>query len=217
MRTRRLNRRLRVAARRRPRGARRRLRRGHRGARPRLRDARDAATVADAQRLGAQALTDERLDRALLLARTGVDLDDSVATRGNLLSTLLRARPGSLGVLPDVRDIEIYSVAVSARGDRLAIGDAFGEIQVFDPRTRRRLGGYRRQSGTCAAARLLVRRRRRWPSRTSTRPAVGRCSSCSTPSAPPADPRSSFPLCPRPRDFVGVSPLFTADGRDLVS
>ena len=48
-------------------------------------DAREAATVADAQRLGAQALTDDRLDRALLLARTGVELDDSVATRGNLL------------------------------------------------------------------------------------------------------------------------------------
>ena len=60
--------------------------------------ARDAATAETAQRLGAQALTEDRLDRALLLANTGVALDDSLATRSNLLSTLLRS-PAALGVL----------------------------------------------------------------------------------------------------------------------
>ena len=47
---------------------------------------RDSARTADAQRLGAQALVDDRLDRSLLLAQAGRELDDSVATRGNLLS-----------------------------------------------------------------------------------------------------------------------------------
>ena len=60
--------------------------------------ARSAATVADAQRLGAQALAEDRLDQALLLASAGVALDDSVATRSNLLSTLLRS-PAAIGVL----------------------------------------------------------------------------------------------------------------------
>src|SRR5215218_7580373 len=86
-------------------------------------DARRTATVADAQRVGAQALTVDELDRALLLARTSVALEDSVATRGNLLAALLRVPHGSLGVLPDVRDNAIYDVALSPRGDRIAIGD----------------------------------------------------------------------------------------------
>ena len=60
--------------------------------------ARRQATAAIAQRLGAQALVEPRLDRALLLAREGVGLDDSVATRSNLLAALLRS-PAALAVL----------------------------------------------------------------------------------------------------------------------
>ena len=52
--------------------------------------AREATLTADAQRLGAEALTRERLDEALLLARAGVALDDSATTRSNLLSVLMR-------------------------------------------------------------------------------------------------------------------------------
>jgi WD40 repeat protein/DNA-binding SARP family transcriptional activator len=178
-------------------------------------DARRAATVADAQRLGAQALTDERLDRALLLARAGVDLDDSIATRGNLLATLLRVQPGSLGVLPEVRDVEIYSVAVSPRGDRLAIGDAFGEIQVFDPRTRRRLAGYRLPAGLVQrltyspdGATLAVTDLDTSTGRTMLELFDARTLSRQT--------RVELPALPEATDFVGASPLFTANGRDLV-
>ena len=110
-------------------------------------DARRTATVAEAQRLGAQALTVDELDRALLLARTGVALEDSVATRGNLLAALLRVPRGSLGVLPDVRDNAIYGIALSPRGDRIAIGDHVGEVRLFDARTRRELASYRLQPG----------------------------------------------------------------------
>jgi WD40 repeat protein len=180
-------------------------------------DARHAATVADAQRLGAQALTDDRLDRALLLARTGVELDDSVATRGNLLATLMRVRPGSLGVLPDVRDIEIYSVAVSPRGDRVAFGDAFGEVQVFETATRRKVGSYRFDPGL--VQRLVY----------SPDGATLAVTALDTSGAPPdtvvelLDARSLrrlrrvvLPPLPKPTDFVGASPVFAADGRDLV-
>ena len=58
--------------------------------------ARGQATAAIAQRLGAQALVEPRLDRALLLAREGAALDDSVATRSNLLAALLRG-PAAIG------------------------------------------------------------------------------------------------------------------------
>ena len=52
--------------------------------------ARSAATVADARRLAAQALSEERRDEALRLAGAGVALDDSPATRSSLLSALVR-------------------------------------------------------------------------------------------------------------------------------
>ena len=61
--------------------------------------AREAAVAADAQRVGAEALGREHLDQALLLARAGVELHDSAATRGNLLSVLMR-NPAAIGVLP---------------------------------------------------------------------------------------------------------------------
>jgi hypothetical protein len=45
--------------------------------------AKRQATAAIAQRLGAQALSEQRLDRALLLARVGIALDDTEATRSD--------------------------------------------------------------------------------------------------------------------------------------
>jgi DNA-binding SARP family transcriptional activator/WD40 repeat protein/energy-coupling factor transporter ATP-binding protein EcfA2 len=97
-------------------------------------DARDTALRADAQRLGAQALTEDRLDRALLLASAGAALDDSVATRSNLLSSLLRS-PAAIGVLKGDGD-QIRSIALSPDGGRLAIGDQDGTVTLFDTETR---------------------------------------------------------------------------------
>ena len=84
-------------------------------------EARDAALVADAQRLGAQALVEDRPDRALLLAQAGVALDDSAVTRGSLLAALHRLPPALLGVFPTVTDAEIYGVGVSPAGDRRGV------------------------------------------------------------------------------------------------
>ena len=60
--------------------------------------ARDEATAADAQRLGSRALAENDLDRSLLLARQGVELDDSPQTRGSLLAALIKS-PAAVGVL----------------------------------------------------------------------------------------------------------------------
>ena len=76
-------------------------------------EARDAALTADAQRLGAEALNQERLDEALRLTRAAVELDDSPATRGNLLSVLLRA-PAAVGVVD--HGWPMYGAAVSPTG-----------------------------------------------------------------------------------------------------
>ena len=102
--------------------------------------ARDAATAETAQRLGAQALTEDRLDRALMLANTGVALDDSLATRSSLLSTLLRS-PAALGVLSGDAGTT-QALALSPDGSTLAVGDGQGRVTVFDTETRRQIGDH---------------------------------------------------------------------------
>jgi DNA-binding SARP family transcriptional activator/WD40 repeat protein len=93
--------------------------------------ARRAATVADAERLGAQALTEKRIDQALRLASAGVALDDSVATRSTLLSTLLRS-PAAIGVL---RTDGLLGLALSPDGKTLAVSEGDGTVTLFDTDT----------------------------------------------------------------------------------
>jgi WD40 repeat protein/DNA-binding SARP family transcriptional activator len=100
-------------------------------------DARDAATAEAAQRLGAQALSEDRLDRALRLAAAGLALDDSVATRSNLLSTLLRSP--ATGVLRGDDD-SVWNLALSPDGRTLATGDQNGTVILFDTATGTRIG-----------------------------------------------------------------------------
>ncbi len=94
----------------------------------------DAATVADAERLGAQALTEERLDQALRLASAGIALDDSVATRSSLLSTLLRS-PEAIGVLRTDGEEALLALALSPDGKTLAVSDGDGTVTLFDTET----------------------------------------------------------------------------------
>jgi WD40 repeat protein len=74
--------------------------------------------------------------RALLLARQGVALDDTVQTRGNLLATLLKS-PAAIGVMRAPGDERFSSLALSPDGRTLAAGDEFGRLVFFDVRSRR--------------------------------------------------------------------------------
>ena len=98
-------------------------------------NARDEAVAADAQRLGAQALTEDQLDRALLLARQGVALDDTVQTRGNLLAALLKS-PAAIGVLRGDGD-RLVGLDLSPDERTLAFIDHDGTLTFVDTRTRR--------------------------------------------------------------------------------
>ncbi len=102
--------------------------------------ARSAATVADAERLGAQALAEERVDRALRLASAGLALDDSVATRSSLLSTLLRS-PAAIGVLSPGGEA-LLALALSPDGGTLAVSDADGTVTLFDTETQEVVGDH---------------------------------------------------------------------------
>ncbi len=97
--------------------------------------ARRAVVVADAQRLGAESLTDDRIDHGLLLARAGTALDDSVATRSSLLSELVR-NPAAVGVLPTMPGRPNDDV-ISPDGRVLAIEDNESNTLLVDAATRR--------------------------------------------------------------------------------
>jgi WD40 repeat protein/DNA-binding SARP family transcriptional activator len=98
-------------------------------------NARDEAVAADAQRLGAQALSADDLDRSLLLARQGVALDDSLQTRGNLLAALLKS-PAASGVVRGDGD-SLIDLDLSPDGRTLAYMEDDGTLRFVDARTRR--------------------------------------------------------------------------------
>jgi WD40 repeat protein/DNA-binding SARP family transcriptional activator len=100
--------------------------------------ARRDATAAVAQRLGAQALIDPNLDRSLLLAREGMHLDDSEATRSNLLAALLRI-PNAIGIVHEGSG-RILDEALSPDGRTLAVRGDDGNVALFDTRTLRQRG-----------------------------------------------------------------------------
>jgi WD40 repeat protein/class 3 adenylate cyclase len=106
-------------------------------------NARDTALSADAQRLGAESLTEDRVDRALLLARAGVALEETPRTRSNLLAALLRTPRAAIGFLGGTGDAENFTSAISPNGRVLAIGDAAGVVTTFDTSSRQKLGEYR--------------------------------------------------------------------------
>jgi hypothetical protein len=97
------------------------------------------ALVADSGRLGALALTEDHLDRSLLLARQAVALNDSLEARGDLLAASLRS-PAATAILRGDLD-GINPIDLSRDGRLLAMGDARGGVEVFDVRTRRPIPG----------------------------------------------------------------------------
>src|SRR5207247_1092280 len=117
------------------------------------------ATAAIAQRLGAQALIEPRLDRALLLAREGAALDDSIATRSNLLAALLR-RPAAIALL-HVGGTRVIDDALTPEGGTLAVRSDGGH-RLRSRRPHRPHGRGHHESVRCAGrgARLQTSERR---------------------------------------------------------
>jgi len=95
-----------------------------------------SAEVADAQRLGAQAVVKDELDTSLLLARQAIEIDNSVNTRSTLLASLLKA-PGAILVLPGTGD-RVLQISASADGSVFATSDNIGGIAVYDAEALRR-------------------------------------------------------------------------------
>jgi DNA-binding SARP family transcriptional activator/WD40 repeat protein len=114
--------------------------------------ARNQARVAEAGRLGVQALSEPRLDRALLLARQGVKLDDSRATRSSLLEALLRS-PAAIRVMGGVGN-PLDALDLSPDGRTLAAGDNRGNVLFFDGATGRRAGRPYKALGAISAVRF---------------------------------------------------------------
>jgi WD40 repeat protein len=182
--------------------------------------ARDTALTADAQRLGAEALTEDRLDRALLLARAGVELEETARTRSNLLGTLLRSPHAAIGLLRGTADAEVYTAAISPNGRVLAIGQAEGTVTTFDTSSRRKLGEYRIGGGIGAGLVQTL----------AFSPDGGMLAVAGRPSftdiAVVLDlldartlrrrSRVELPPFPEPVDFVVASPAFASGGRDVL-
>src|SRR4029453_4759820 len=103
-------------------------------------EARDAALEADAARLGSDGVARERLDQAMLLARGGIDLYESVATRSSLLSVVMRS-PAVLKLLP-TDGWPLFSVAVTQDGSLAAVGSERGNVMIFDARSGRPRGTF---------------------------------------------------------------------------
>jgi WD40 repeat protein/DNA-binding SARP family transcriptional activator len=99
--------------------------------------ANHSATVALADSLGAQAVADPKLDRAMLLGVEGVELNPSERTDGDLLTALLRAPAAIDTYYGD--GLRLYDVALSPDGRTLALEDNLPSIFLLDTATGRRI------------------------------------------------------------------------------
>ena len=125
--------------------------------------AQHEAKIALGRQLGAQAVSQSRIDIAMLLARESLDLDQSFQTQGTLLATLLRTpavvgtftvpitdRPQDVRVSPDGKSIaavtnnsimRVYSVRTHAQTGKFAAANGSyeyvpqsGNLLITDPR-----------------------------------------------------------------------------------
>jgi WD40 repeat protein/DNA-binding SARP family transcriptional activator len=117
--------------------------------------ARNQETAATAERLGAQALADPALDRSLLLAREGVALDDSLATRSNLLAALVKS-PAAIAVVHGSGQ-RVLDAALSSDGRLLALRGNDSGVVFFDARTLRERGPRYSSAGQLSYFGAIVR------------------------------------------------------------
>jgi WD40 repeat protein/class 3 adenylate cyclase len=99
-------------------------------------NAQHSATVALARQLGAVAVSEPRIDRAMLLAKEGVNLHRSAETEGALLATLLRS-PAATATFTLPITSRPLELALSPDGKTLAVSDNGSTIRFYDTATHR--------------------------------------------------------------------------------
>ena len=97
--------------------------------------AQHQATVALGRQLGAEAVSEPQIDRAMLLARQSLAFDRSVQTEGTLLATLLRS-PAVTSTITFPITVRPQTVAVSPDGRALAILGNDALLHIYNATTR---------------------------------------------------------------------------------
>jgi WD40 repeat protein/class 3 adenylate cyclase len=101
-------------------------------------DAQHKAHIALGRQLGAQALSQPRIDLSMLLARESLDLDRSLQTEGTLLGTLLR-EPAVTGTFTVPIEDRPQQVRVSPDGRTIAVSTNSNVMRFYDTRTHRQI------------------------------------------------------------------------------
>jgi WD40 repeat protein/class 3 adenylate cyclase len=96
--------------------------------------AQHQATVALGRQLGAEAVSQPRIDLSMLLARESLNLDRSPQTEGTLLATLLRS-PAVIGTFALPVPGRPQEVKVSPDSRSVAAVTADNELRIYDTRT----------------------------------------------------------------------------------
>ena len=118
--------------------------------------ARQALTVADAQRLAARSRLEADPQLALLMARESVNIDDSAETRSALFSALERAPEITARIAsptgPSTGGDETQWIAMAPGTQTIAIGDASNTVELFDAVNRASIGTVDIGAGTQGGA-----------------------------------------------------------------
>jgi WD40 repeat protein/class 3 adenylate cyclase len=101
-------------------------------------DAQHKARIALGRQLGAEAVSEPRIDLSMLLARQSLHLDRSLQTEGTLLTTLLR-EPAVTGTFTVPIEDRPQQVRVSPDGRTIAVSTNSNVMRFYDTRTHRQI------------------------------------------------------------------------------
>jgi DNA-binding SARP family transcriptional activator/WD40 repeat protein len=104
-------------------------------------NAQHEAQVALGRQLGAEAVSEPRIDRAMLLARESLNLDRSPQTEGTMLTTLLRTPEVTGAFTVPIQD-RPQDVKVSPDGRSIAVVTNNNVMRVYDTGTHRQTGSF---------------------------------------------------------------------------
>src|SRR5207253_4614815 len=112
-------------------------------------NAQHEAKVGLGRQLGAEAVSEPRIDLAMLLARESLNLDQSPQTKGTLLATLLRT-PEVIGTFTVPIQDRPQDVQVSPDGREIAAITNNGVMRVYDTRTQQQTAQFNAVNGPYA-------------------------------------------------------------------